>query len=81
MAEKTVSFENDIKPLFTDTDRNHMSFLFDLSSYDDVKNNADDIFDAVSKGRMPPLPPRDNGPWSQDKIDKFKAWIDGGFQP
>ena len=81
MLEQSVGFENDIKPLFTDIDRDHMSFMFDLSSYDDVKNNADDIYDAVSNHRMPPPPPRDNGPWSQDKIDKFKAWMDGGFHP
>ncbi len=81
MTGQTVGFENDIKPLFTDIDQDHMSFMFDLSSYDDVKNGADDIYDAVSNHRMPPPPPRGVGPWSQDKIDKFKAWMDGGFQP
>ncbi|HEV2861019.1 MAG TPA: hypothetical protein VGX48_08440 [Pyrinomonadaceae bacterium] len=81
MDEQTIGFENDIKPLFTGLDRDHMSFMFDLWSYDDVKVNAADIYDAVSKGRMPPPPPEADGPWSQDKIDKFRAWMDGGFQP
>ena len=48
-----VSFDKDIKPLMTDTDRDHMLFMFDLWSYKDVKDNADDIYDAVSSGRMP----------------------------
>lgn len=81
MTEQTIGFENDIKPLFTDIDQDHMSFMFDLASYDEVKSNADDIYDAVSNQRMPPPPPGGDGPWSQDKIDKFKAWMDGGFQP
>ena len=81
MNDESVSFEKDIKPLFSDTDKTHMSFLFDLGQYDDVKGNADGIFDAVSNRRMPPSPPEGEGSWSQDKIDMFKSWMDGGFQP
>lgn len=77
-ADNTVSYKTDVRPLFTNTDVNHMKFMFDLSNYDDVKNNASEIFDAVSAGSMPPAP---EGPWAQDKKDIFKAWIDGGFQP
>ena len=76
MAQGTVSFANDIKPLFTETDKNHMEFMFDLWSYKDVKENADDILDSVSDGRMPP-----RNPWSQDKVDLFKQWVAGGCQP
>jgi len=76
-----VSFDKDIKPLITEVDRNHMLFMFDLWSYNDVKDNADDIYDSVSNGRMPPPPPRGDGPWSKDKSDLFKQWIDGGYQP
>lgn len=74
-----ISFAADIKPLFTDVDRSHMSFMLDLGSYDDVKSNADDIYDSVSNGRMPPASA--GGPWSQEKVDLFKQWIDGGCQP
>lgn len=74
-----VSFDKDIKPLISATDREHMEFMFDLWSIKDVKDNADDIYDAVSKGRMPP--PGQGGPWSKDKVDLFKQWIDDGFQP
>ena len=56
-----VSFDKDIKPLMTEADRNHMEFMFDLWSYKDVKDNADDIYDSVSNGRMPPPQEGDRG--------------------
>ena len=71
-----ISFAKDIKLLFTPTDQDHMEFMLDLWSYDDVKENAAAILDSVSKGRMPP-----GNPWPADKIDLFKQWIQGGFQP
>jgi hypothetical protein len=74
-----VSFDKDIKPLMTEVDREHMTFMFDLWSYNDVKDNADDIYDAVSSGRMPP--PVTGNRWSKDKVDLFKQWMDGGYQP
>ncbi len=79
MSQSIVSYAKDIKPLFTEVDRDHMSFMFDLWSYDDVKSNATSIYDAVSNQTMPP--PNAGGPWEQNKVNKFKAWIDGGFQP
>lgn len=74
-----VSFDKDIKPLMTEKDREHMEFMFDLWSYKDVKDNADDVYDSVSNGRMPP--PQGGGPWSKDKVDLFKQWMDDGYQP
>ena len=71
-----VSFDKDIKPLMTEKDRNHMEFMFDLWSYGDVKDNAGDIYDAVSNGRMPP-----GAPWPKDNVDLFKQWMDDGYQP
>ncbi len=79
MSQSTVSYAKDVKPLFTEVDRNHMSFMFDLWSYDEVKSHANDIYDAVSNQTMPP--PGAGGPWPQSRIDKFKEWIDGGCQP
>lgn len=74
-----VTFEIDIKPLMTGTDRDHMLFMFDLWSYGDVKDNADDIYDSVSSGRMPPPPT--GRTWSKDQVDLFKQWMDDGYQP
>ena len=77
-TKNAVSYANDIKPLFTELDRQHMDFMFDLWSYDDVKANAADIYDAVANQRMP-LPPEE--PWSKESISLFRAWMDGGYQP
>jgi hypothetical protein len=30
---------------------------------------------------MPPPPPNGDGPWSQEKIDLFEAWVKEGCQP
>ena len=72
-----LSFEKDIKPLMTAADQQHMLFMFDLWSYDEVKDNAGDIYDSVSNGRMPPA--QQGGPWSKDKVDLFKQWMDDGY--
>jgi len=81
MSQGTVSFDQDVKPLFTQTDRDHMTFMLDLWSYNDVKQNANEILDSVTNGRMPPPPPRGGGPWPQAKVDILKEWIKGGYQP
>jgi hypothetical protein len=80
-AAGNLSFATDIKPLFSSIDQDHMTFMFDLSSYDDVKSNAGAIYDAVSNKRMPPPPPDGDGPWPQSKIDTFKQWMDEGSPP
>jgi hypothetical protein len=38
------------------------------------------VYEQVSSGGMPPS---DSGeePWSQDQVQLFKAWMDGGYQP
>jgi hypothetical protein len=71
-----IGFAKDIRPLFTDQDVDHMTWMFDLSKYDDVKSNAADILDSVKGGRMPP-----GEPWSSDKVQKFQDWINDGCQP
>ena len=79
--KRVVSYANEIKPLFTEIDRQHMDFMFDLWSYDDVKANADEILDAVSNKRMPPSKPQGEGPWSDANITLFREWVDGQCQP
>jgi hypothetical protein len=78
-----LSFAADIKPLFTAMDRDHMLNqvgMFDLWSYDDVKANASAIYSAVKNGTMPP-PSSGEKRWPSTQVDKFKQWMDGGFQP
>jgi hypothetical protein len=44
--------------------------------------NAQAVYDQVSSGSMPI---DDNGnpvrTWSQDQVQLFKSWMDGGYQP
>ena len=38
-----VAFARDVRPLFRDRDVRSMSFAFDLSSYEDVRENGGDL--------------------------------------
>ena len=67
------SFERDIRPLFRQDDVDAMDFAFDLSSYADVKENAEDIYYRVEDGTMPC-----DRTWSAEQVRLFRAWIDSG---
>ena len=67
-------FDRDIRPLFRDKDVDEMRFAFDLSVYDDVKDNAQGIYDRLMDGSMPC-----DGAWSSEQIALFRQWIDEGF--
>ena len=82
------SFQTDIVPLFEQVDIDHMkdpdngAVLLDQYDYMKVPANAKDVYDQVSSGSMPQ---DDNGnpvrTWSSDKVELFKSWMDGGYQP
>ena len=59
-----MHFDEDVKPLFREGDRNAMRFAFDLWSLDDVSTHADAILDELETGTMP--------------CDVFRRWIDAG---
>jgi hypothetical protein len=71
MSEPT--FAEDIRPLFRDSDVAAMKFRLDLSSYEDVRDNADKIYERLEDGSMPC-----DGGWPAKQIATFKAWIDAG---
>jgi truncated hemoglobin YjbI/CDGSH-type Zn-finger protein/uncharacterized Fe-S cluster protein YjdI len=71
--EEIVSFDAHIKSLFREKDQRSMSFAFDLWSYEDVRSHAAAIATRLRAGTMPC-----DGAWSQEKIDLFQRWIDGG---
>ena len=73
MAQDTVTYARDIRPLFRERDVNSMSFAFDLSSYDDVRANAEDIYERLADGSMPC-----DKAWSADRLALFRRWIDEG---
>ena len=74
--EPRMGFEEDIKPLFRESDRSRMEWAFDLWDYDAVKENASGILERLEEGDMPC-----DGAWPPDQIDMFRAWIDGGYVP
>jgi hypothetical protein len=79
----TVSFKSDIEPLFTTMDIEHMTNLgvrLDDYAYMSQPDNASRVHEAVAGGWMPPGNSGEQ-PWSQDKVQTFKAWMDGGCQP
>ncbi len=74
--DEAVSFEDHIKPLFRQRDRQSMSFAFDLWSSDDVRGRAADILRRLEEGSMPC-----DGAWPAARIDVFKRWTETGMQP
>jgi hypothetical protein len=74
MEQAAVGFEHDIRPLFRGKDVSAMSFRFDLSSYDDVRRSADQIYAKLADGSMPC-----DGAWPDERVELFRQWIDAGF--
>jgi hypothetical protein len=72
-ATEPPSFERDIKPLFREGDRKAMQSLFDLWSYDDVDQHADDILSQLEAGTMPC-----DGAWPEEQVDLVRGWIESG---
>ena len=68
-----TSFAADISPLFRPGDVRSMSFAFDLSSYADVRANAEAIYERLADGSMPC-----DGAWPAEQIELFRSWIDEG---
>jgi hypothetical protein len=75
----TVSFANDIRPLFRAKDIACMKprSVF-LDNYDWIRTpaNAQRVYDQLSSGNMPL-----DGAWPSQNVSLFKAWVDGGFKP
>jgi hypothetical protein len=73
-ASDSLSFEDDIKPMFRQRDRESMQSHFDLWSYEDVTSHSDAILTAVAAGRMPC-----DGAWPQERVDQLRHWIESGM--
>ena len=73
-----LSFAKDIRPLFRDDPDVSMMkrFGLDLSSYSDVKAQAQGILDELLSGSMPC-----DGAWPADRLALFKKWMDEGMAP
>ena len=75
-SARPPGFARDIRPLFRDEDVDAMAFSMDLTSYDDVRDNADAIAERIGEGSMPC-----DGPWDDTRIALFEAWRSGGLLP
>ena len=73
IEEESMPFEEHIKPLFRERDRDSMRFAFDLWSLDDVSTHADAILDRLEAGTMPC-----DGAWPAERVAVFRRWIDAG---
>ena len=72
-ADEPLHFEENIKPLFRERDRDSMRFAFDLWSLDDVSTQADAILERLEAGTMPC-----DGAWPAERVAVFRRWIDAG---
>jgi hypothetical protein len=70
-TDEPISFEQHIKPLFREGDRQSMNWTFDLWSYNDVAQYSDAILGRLRNGTMPC-----DGAWPDDQIAVFQAWVD-----
>jgi hypothetical protein len=75
-AEQVVGFEEDIKPLFRQKDRERMEWAFDLWDFESVKENSDAILERLEGGDMPC-----DGEWPDEQVTLFRTWVDGGMAP
>ena len=75
-----LSFERDIRPMFTQIDVDHMSMFMDLSNRDSVYEHAQAIYETVASGSMPP---RSSGEavWTPQMCETFKRWKEQGGPP
>ncbi len=72
-----IGFAAQVRNLFRESDVKTMKrYGVDLSSYDNVKTRAADIYARLVDGDMPC-----DAAWDADKLSIFKAWMDGGMQP
>jgi hypothetical protein len=72
-SDEPIGFEQHIKPLFRERDRDSMRFSFDLWSLEDVSTHADAILHRLDAGTMPC-----DGAWPAERVAVFHRWIDAG---
>ena len=73
-----VSFAADIRPLFRDSPdiESMRGYGLDLSSYEEVKARASEIYACLADGSMPC-----DEPWPAERLALLKQWMDEGMAP
>ncbi len=72
-SDEPISFEQHIKPLFREGDRQSMKWTFDLWSHDDVARNREAIVERLRDGTMPC-----DAAWPAEQVTLFERWVDAG---
>jgi hypothetical protein len=72
--DEAIGFEDHIKPLFRESDRESMEFAFDLWSHDEVAENSHAILERLRDGTMPC-----DEPWPDEQVRLFQSWVDAGM--
>lgn len=73
-----LSFAQDIRPLFRDDPdvESMKNYGLDLSSYTEVKAQAQSIYARLLDQSMPC-----DAPWPEERIALFKRWMEEGMAP
>ncbi len=70
---ESISFDQHIKPLFRERDRESMLSSFDLWSHADVARLSDSILARLRDGSMPC-----DGAWPDEQVTLFQSWVAAG---
>jgi hypothetical protein len=68
--DEPLSYQQHIKLLFRERDRDSMRFAFDLWSREDVATHADAILERLKAGTMPC-----DGAWPPEQLEVFERWV------
>lgn len=73
MTTVSITFAEDIRPLFRESDRDSMEAWFDLWAWEDVRDNATEILKRLESASMPC-----DDPWPEERIALFRGWLEAG---
>jgi hypothetical protein len=75
-TDEPIGFEQHIKPLLRERDRQSIKPEFDLWSHDEVTENGEAILGRLREGTMPC-----DGAWPDEQVALFQSWVDEGGTP
>jgi hypothetical protein len=75
----TVSFAADVLPILSQY-KGQMMWRFDMTSYDQMKANANLILARITSTSAP-MPPPPFAPLTPSQINTLTQWVAGGCQP
>jgi hypothetical protein len=78
--DDSVSFERDIRPLFREIDIDHMGPMgvaLDDYAYMSDAANAKSVYEYLT-GDQEPRMPIDGPYWTQEQLDLYSRWVEGG---